>query len=397
MGIEETPIVAVTRCGIGIFDLKWWKPRLALFKAITLPSLSRFSDENFTWFILLDTAVPNVVYEELQLAVQASNADIRFAFVDNNAFVRDSIYNAVKSVVAPSQRAMVLRIDDDDAVGANFFENVRRIVGESPEKACVVTMSNGVAFNAPERLAGELHYSSHPCNTVFYGTLAELNRVMFRNHVKWVSSANELGYRAVDNSVEPRQFMYTFHRQGDGSYEKRVSGVPEWHSLSEDDVAWFGLDSDSLERWAGQQAQMPKTLGLTWRRTQGEQWALTDLKREMQRVKKSIVATNSAIFDPAVPFLYMLKPTLGNVVSAGEVVFTGTSNPGARVSLHITGSSGIYREASVATAHVENGGFRLKARFNPGTWNIRVVTELRGDATGKSKELNFQIKAVKGK
>lgn len=396
MSLSSVPIVAVTRCGIGIYDQKWWESRLELLKAITFPSLTRFEDLNFTWYILLDSAVPNNVYIALQELVQNSGSRcVRFSFVDNPAFVREGMLNAVKSVAAPNQRCIAMRIDDDDAVSSDFFENVLELALDEPDKPAVISLSSGYAFNAPEQKVGELSYPSHPCNTVFYGTPAELNRIMFRNHVKWLQQAEALGFRSLDVDSKSEQFLYTYHKQGDGSYEKRVSKVDHWREIGAQDVSRFGLQMVPLEAWVKKQESLPKTVGLTWRRAQGERWQLESLKAEMQRLKQEIVKTNSKIFDPAVPFLYMLKPLHGTKVRAGTVTFTGTTNVGATVSLSVTGKTGIYRTVQQVTADENDGSFKLVGRFNRGIWNIRIRSTMTTiDGEEKGKQLDYQITAT---
>lgn len=259
MSLSSVPIVAVTRCGIGIYDQKWWESRLELLKAITFPSLTRFEDLNFTWYILLDSAVPNNVYTALQELVQNSGSRcVRFSFVDNPAFVREGMLNAVKSVAAPNQRCIAMRIDDDDAVSSDFFENVLELALDESDKPAVISLSSGYAFNAPEQKMGELSYPSHPCNTVFYGTPAELNRIMFRNHVKWLQQAEALGFRSLDVDYKSEQFLYTYHKQGDGSYEKRVSKVDHWREIDAQDVSRFGLQMVPLEAWVKSKSRCRK-------------------------------------------------------------------------------------------------------------------------------------------
>lgn len=115
----------------------------------------------------------------------------------------------------------------------------------------------------------------------------------------------------------------------------------------------------------------------------------------MQRLKQEIVKTNSKIFDPAVPFLYMLKPLHGTKVRAGTVTFTGTTNVGATVSLSVTGKTGIYRTVQQVTADENDGSFKLVGRFNRGTWNIRIRSTMTTiDGEEKGKQLDYQITAT---
>lgn len=394
LSVREVPTVAVTRCGIGVFDKKWWAARLRLLKAITVPSLSRFKGQNFTWFIVLDSAIPNQVYEELHSIVSdAAQNFVRFVFVESNTQTRDAIMNAAKAVVPPSKRVAVLRIDDDDAIASDFFENVFDEIAKEPEQPAVISMAKGYALDAPEQEVGDLTYASHPCNTVFYGTLTELDKVMFQNHVKWLSVAKRLGYRAVASDVGSPQFLYTYHKQADGSYEKRVGGIESWRKVSAADVERFGIDLEALREWVDLQASMPATIGLTWRRAQGELWKMEQLKTSMKQLKREIVKTNSSIFDPAVPFLYVYQPMNKVKVKAGRIKFTGLTNKGATVSLNVTGKSGIYREMARVELNSDSGDFALAGNFNVGEWNIRIISEFDSEKGKQRKQLDYKIYA----
>ena len=68
--VSPTPVVAVTKCGIGIFDMEWWRPRIALFRAVTLPSiLSAAEGREFNWFLLLDEDMPIEALSLLRTAI----------------------------------------------------------------------------------------------------------------------------------------------------------------------------------------------------------------------------------------------------------------------------------------------------------------------------------------
>ena len=394
MSVRETPIVAVTRCGIGVFDKKWWAARLQLLKAITVPSLSRFRGRNFHWYIVLDSAIPTQVYEELHSIVSDGAQDfVRFVFVESNSQTRDAIMNAAKALVPPSKRVAVLRIDDDDAIAADFFDNVFNEIAKEPDQPAVISMAKGFALNAPDQEVGNLTYASHPCNTVFYGKLTELDKVMFQNHVKWLSVAKRLGYRSVASDVGSPQFLYTYHKQADGSYEKRVGGIDAWRKISAADVERFGIDLEALREWVELQASMPATIGLTWRRAQGELWKMEQLKTSMKQLKREIVKTNSSIFDPTVPFLYVYQPMHKAKVKAGRIKFTGLTNNGAAVSLHVTGKTGIYREMASVKLDADSGDFALAGNFNVGEWNIRIISEFESEKGKQRKQLDYKIHA----
>ena len=98
---KTVPVIALTKCGIGIFDLDWWVPRLGLFKSVTLPSVLQASEGyEFHWFILLDEDMPTEALESLRTAIdEAGGTDkVHLQFVRTSIEANRAGLNAVRSV-----------------------------------------------------------------------------------------------------------------------------------------------------------------------------------------------------------------------------------------------------------------------------------------------------------
>ena len=387
------PAVALTKCGIGIFDMEWWEPRLALFRAVTLPSmLAAAKGRSFTWFLLLDENMPIEALGQLRQAIQEVRGqnDIRLQFVRTSVEANRTGLNCIRSVAGDVDRVIVIRIDDDDAISNDAFEVVENAIADRG-RAAVISLSEGYAFNGPEQLIGEWTYRANTCNTYYYGTTKEVGRVLWNNHTKALSNAEKVGFQSQAITGRGRYFLYTFHKQGDGSYEDRLKKIESWRVADEDIRQRFGIDTAELERWSDLQRGAKQTLGLTWRRTMPEVNQIRELDQRIGKLKKGIVKTNSGIFDPSVPFLYLVYPNVPPAkVRRGNVRFKGAANPGAKVTLSATGRSGMYTELATVVADQESGEFEIIQQFKPALWKIRLESVLRG-GQDVSKRWDFAL------
>lgn len=390
------PVVIVTRCGIGVFDMEWWEARLALFRAVTLPSILNATREfELTWFLLLDEDMPPQALSVLREFINEVGGEevIRLTFVRSSAEMNKAGLNAIRSVAGDTERVLAMRIDDDDAVSSDAIVAAQEQL-TNYEKPAVITLPEGYAFNAPEQELGEFEYASNTSNTVYYGRVEELRKVLWGNHTKTFANARRSGFAAHSFKDGRRFFLYTYHRQGDGSYENRVSKIERWRGLDQSDARRFGIDIAALDRWVELQSQTRPTVGLTWRRTMPEVEQLRQLYAESGRLKARMVRTNSSIFDASVPFIYLNEPLPApRKVPRGRVKFSGVATPGARVSLSATGRSGKFTQLAEAAADPSSGEFSLHASFSPAQWTVRLQVVL--DSAAESvKDWDFSLQVT---
>lgn len=387
------PAVALTKCGIGIFDMEWWRPRLALFRAVTLPSmLAATQGRPFTWFLLLDENMPAAALDVLRQSITEAGGEkiIRLHFVRTSVEANRAGLSCIRSVAGDTDRVIAIRIDDDDAIACDAFDVVEGAITDKG-RAAVIALSEGYAFNGPEQLVGEWTYRANTCNTYYYGTTKEIGRVLWNNHTKALSNAEKVGFQSQAITGRDRYFLYTFHKQGDGSYEDRLNKIEAWREADEDIQKRFGIDTSALERWADLQLRAKPTLGLTWRRTMPEINQIRELDYRIAKLKKQIVRTNSGIFDANVPYLYLVHPNVPPAkVRSGKVRFKGAANPGAKVVLSATGRTGVFTELASAVADQKTGDFEIIQQFKPALWKIRLESTLP-EVEGVSKRWDFNL------
>ena len=388
-------ILLLTRLGIGVFDQKWWTARLKLFSAVTWPSLSRFFEQfEMRWSFILDSDIPDEAYDVLRkLSDGVSQGQVDFRFVDHNGYTKDAQISAIKAYAGPDERVLVLPIDDDDAVGADFFENVISHIGEENFTPAAISMSRGKALDAHKLRLADLTYISKTGSTALYMNLAELKKVLPMPHQKWLETSAKHGIRTVDDQDCVKQSVYTYHKQGDGSYDKRLAGVEGWRDINLDDARWFGIDVEALKEWVEEADAIPPTIGLTWFRIQPEMVKAQALKKQLSSIKKAIVATNSDIFNPATPFLYVLYPGRGSSRAAGRVVFSGAATPDRIVRLSVWSNKGRFVEIARSKSR-RNGEFSLSANFNPHRWKIQIdLMDAAGEAPVKTLDWELNVRA----
>ena len=214
---------------------------------------------------------------------------------------------------------------------------------------------------------------------------------MWNNHTKALSNAEKVGFQSQAITGRDRYFLYTFHKQGDGSYEDRLNKIETWREADENIQKRFGIDASALERWAELQLRAKQTLGLTWRRTMPEINQIRELDYQIARLKKQVVKTNSGIFDPNVPYLYLVHPNVPPAkVRRGKIRFKGSANPGATVVLSATGRTGVFTELASAVADQKTGEFEIIQQFKPAIWKIRLESTL-SHANSVSKRWDFDL------
>lgn len=246
-------------------------------------------------------------------------------------------------------------------------------------------------FDAPGAAYGEWTSPNQTSNTYYYGTLAEVRRVIWHNHTKALFNAKRFGFQSTSVLGKGRHFLYTVHRQADGSYEERQKRIREWAPVGEELAREFGLDIAGLTEWQDYQRTAKPTLGLTWRRSMPETTRIRELFSEIDKLKREIVKTNSAIFDPKTPFLYLLDPAVPPAsVKKGKVRFRGVATPGTRLNMSVAGSSLNYKLFKTAEVDERTGEFDFLCAFNSAVWNLRLEVVDR-DAEKVLKTWEFKL------
>lgn len=139
-----------TRFGIGVRDREWLEHRLALFSAITAPSMLAQGDQGFQWAIFVDPELPADIRGALQSVL---------APFSGRAFLQSTPHNDIPGAVSLMQSRglesdgylLSGAIDDDDAWRVNTVGDVRSRVAawrhENPDVPGLgLTYENGLEW-----------------------------------------------------------------------------------------------------------------------------------------------------------------------------------------------------------------------------------------------------------
>jgi len=369
-------VVVITRVGIGVFDPEWFEARLALFATTSLPSIA--ADEAVAeWILLVDEDLPDEIFAHLRAALDlypSVRDRATFLFVESVASVNRAVVNHLRATRARDERIVFHFLDDDDMLAPGFFEPALDLYASTPDDEFhVVTQPDGYAVDAPALEFGELDYPYNVANTTFIATPAMVPVVLAVPHPTWGDWGRARGW-TVTELPGRRSWAYLYHPQGDGSYVDRVAKLRADGPLRPiDELAalGFAVDADGFREWRHIQAGVPATLGLTWRRSQGDAWRLADLAREAAATKRRMVAYMSDVFSPGSRFCYVLYPSHSASRPAGRIAFHGAATPGSRVELWVSGRGEAIRMGE-ATANAETGEWGIAANFSAATWNISI-------------------------
>ena len=100
--------------------------RFRTFEAITLPSIRAQTDPNFTFLIVVGDAMPQAMLARLQgLVADIPQAVIQSRPPRRHRKVMQDAMNSVRT--SGAQPCLQFRLDDDDAVGVSFVQDLRTV------------------------------------------------------------------------------------------------------------------------------------------------------------------------------------------------------------------------------------------------------------------------------
>ena len=131
-------------------------------------------------------------------------------------------------------------------------------------------------------------------------------------------------------------------------------------------------------------------MGLTWRRTQPQQYALLDLKNQSAALKKQCIDINSDIFGGTRPFFYVKSPLPGKRAKAGRTIFSGVGLPGTRIELWVRGTRE-FRKMSETICSPSDGTWSIPQNFKAAAWTVSL-RQFKGE--NQTNHLDFALRAV---
>lgn len=385
--------VLVTRMGVGIFDPVWWSTRLGLFRTVTAASVSRFAGRDFVWAVVLDADIPRRILNDVYEIFESVGIidQVQFTFVPDHSRLGESVRYAIRSAVDPRQPVHAQLLDDDDAISPRLHDAHLEAFDPRTTGPQAASTPIGMAIDAPRLRRGVLNYVSHVPSTSFYGDAEDVASLMLSSHRKWMDTAPKRGGLAHRVPTDTMDWLYLYHRQGDGDYEARIDALGDTlRPLDQSDLDPFGIDLSELATSVRAHEETPDTMGLTWRRTQPQQYALLDLKNRTSALKKQCIEINTDIFGGTRPFFYVKSPLPGKRAKAGRINFNGVGLPDTRIELWIKGTRE-FRKMGETTCAASDGTWSIPQNFKAAAWTVSLR---QFDGEEQTNNLDFALRVV---
>jgi hypothetical protein len=240
------PFIVFTRFGLGIEWDAYYESRLALFEAITLPSLAQQTNSSFLWIILADARAPDWTLRRLaELLYKLKNAYLISVDTETSISMRVGAMAGLHDIgteillregIVKDVGAYYLTtiIDDDDAwhrdvaatalkVAMNHVTSMiaweRTELPSSHEQGFVLSHSDGLAFSFPNGLMWfpekqgitSFHYPFIGCSCFVLTRFSSGISVLSSRHGAWVEFAKVSGFIVNIIEVEFKAYLYTKH------------------------------------------------------------------------------------------------------------------------------------------------------------------------------------------
>lgn len=206
-------------CGFGSCykDDDWLRERVRLFYKFCLPSVEFQVNQNFTWYLFVDSSSPNWLREEFD-CISARYNNVKWIFSPDQRDARDRVIASIKREDFP---LLTTRLDSDDVIFPHFTKVLQqKYFGLQP---LVLDFPYGYVLHLCDNKVRELRVR---CNQ--FASHAESNfpikTVLRCKHKK-------LGryYPSRFVSTKP-MWCHIIHEK---NYSKKVRETEKWRSLDE--------------------------------------------------------------------------------------------------------------------------------------------------------------------
>ena len=282
-----------TRFGIGISDEQWWNFRTRLFQAVTAPSMMRHVRSGVQWVIFVDADLPACTRKVLDsiAGIQGKGRvlvrPLRFAC---------ELPEALASEIGIDKIVGLSRLDDDDAISADFFEAL-----QNEQMPCVVSQSWGYEADLATRVMRKIHSPLLSLNTTYIGPanlVAEYARIGHHRVGVWAAK-QRLPIKEI-RSATGYSFIYSRHKQSDTSFGARRKAIledPNSTPLTQATRMRFGFDETAFQAWRGFAQTAPSTpASKTWEKTSELNAEAHRLFTELAKIRIQLKRATADVF-----------------------------------------------------------------------------------------------------
>jgi hypothetical protein len=200
--------------------------RLATFEHITLASMRAQTDQNFHFIVLASEFMPEEYKDKLtSICADVPQVTLRFFPLIGAGAAQKSVF---AEIGLPFSRTLQFRLDDDDAVSANYIEKMRIF--------CAPLAQSGLKFSASfDRVV----FAQTADGTGFMRKLPFMSAgaaLLHRQHSIFAFGHFALGKRFTSVSIPSCHSLCSKHETNDSGGRKRK---PEKRPLGRDEMARY--------------------------------------------------------------------------------------------------------------------------------------------------------------
>lgn len=242
MTLDPTLLIA-TRFGIGVTDRAWLDHRLDLFSAITVPSLSAQSNQNFFWAVCVDANLPDDIRHALEVRLRPfGGRAFLFAVTDGTYKPPMPALIGKLDLAESSHQLLTGIIDDDDAWSVDVVDTVLERAQEwqrsgASSEGVGITFENGIEWIMYDMVDLDLlqqrgdrferqatvrpyRYSFHSMSVFVLSTVASGITALSAAH-SHMNKFLKQNYFDVDCvSTDQPMWLYCRHKQAESAIQK---------------------------------------------------------------------------------------------------------------------------------------------------------------------------------
>lgn len=241
-----------TRIGIGVYDEQWFHHRLALFEAITLPSMASQTSREFTWLLVVDEQMPPPALARLRESIAVlPNTEILPVEFKSSLAGAVAGWGRTRAAQVGAGHVLTSRLDDDDALAVGcvqrLHEEAETFLGLGRPGRAAISFTLGTMWIPAERHGYTRYHDSHSLGLSVLEEVDDCRGIYAWPHQEIKQRiAPSGGYlRGIDG--DRRWWLYAAHvladsDTGDRKRLEKIRGHRYGYRVDDEMLAHFGLD-----------------------------------------------------------------------------------------------------------------------------------------------------------
>ncbi len=266
----------LTRLGLGIFRPRWYEEMVALFLAVTAPSLQKQTSQDFEWLIVIDVGMPIAQQLVLQSFTNAhENFHLVHTDVTKMSHMRlgghDWVYQPCHEYILgrrlvedPTEYVITSMIDADDAWARTYIESVntffdgdvQKLLETEAKRKFHLRHSAGRVLTYPKGCRWFVHNDAiQPIDRAYHSNgisiIARLSSGLSglsHRHNGWRSGAEIAAFETVEQQSANPMWLYVLHNLNDSKWfdEGALVDRKKNQEIIEKE---FGVDLAKITHW----------------------------------------------------------------------------------------------------------------------------------------------------